>query len=379
LGDRYFTAVMSDKRLRNIICKAAAKHLDVISYNYYTYGLDTNRLKDMYKISGKPIMITEFHYGDPTQGQTSSIEMMDNEQQKGEAYRNYVENLAATGFIVGAHWFEYFDQAVTGRWFQGYNGEGFGIGLLNVADRPYKNFLSSVMAANNGIYDLIFRRKKPFQYDFGPAKSGRLNTKSITIFRTKEPIVIDGIMDGYWPKGETITLDDKERITGISQKNSSATINLAYDANFLYVYAHIRDESPMTNSFHGPDIWNGDGIEIFVGPENPDKGGTIRLKDRQIVLSASKEKSAYHWYNNVSGQPAMPMVAKMDNDNKGYKIEAALPLSDLNITDVFKAKKIRFDIGFDNGDERQRNAQYMWNGLETNSHSREKWGILVLN
>ncbi|HMR82136.1 MAG TPA: sugar-binding protein [Niabella sp.] len=380
LGDRYFTAVMNDPRLRQVISKVAARHLDVVSYNYYTYELDMERLKEMHRISGKPIMITEYHYGDPTQGQTSSIQMMDNEEQKGLAYRNYVENLAATGFVVGAHWFEYLDQAVTGRWFQGYNGEGFGIGLLNVTDQPYKQFLSAVMKTNYAIYDLALGYRKPFKYDFGPGKSGRNITNNITIFRTEKPVVIDGLLDAYWPKGDAIVLTEKERVMGIEQEATSATINLAYDDQFLYVFVQVKDPGPALNSFTGDGVWNGDAVEIFIGAEQPDKGGTIQVRDRQVVLAAGPdEKPRYHWFNGVLEQPGMPVVVKKDADDKGYVIEAALPLNDLNIKDVFKAKKIRFDIGFNNGDERQRNAQYMWNGVETNSQSREKWGILVFN
>ena len=380
LGDRYFTPIMNDSRLRDIICKVASKHLDVISYNYYTYGIDLDRLNNMYKISGKPIMLTEYHYGDPTQGQTSSIQMMDNEHQKGLAYRNYVENAAATGFVIGAHWFEYLDQAVTGRWFQGFNGEGFGIGLLNVADRPYKDFLSSVMKTNYSIYDLLLGKKTPYRYNFGPGRSGRDKTNSITIFRTDKPIIIDGIKDNYWPDGNTIVLNDQQRVTGIKQQNSNAVMSLAYDENYLYIFADVTDNSPMTNTQTGDGIWNGDAIELFIGPDNPDNGGPLQVNDRQVVLGASAQnKPLYYWYNNVLKQPEMPIVIRKHEDDKGYSIEAALPVHDLNIKEIYKAKKIRFDIGFNDGDNRQRNAQYMWNGVETNTQSRDKWGILVFN
>jgi hypothetical protein len=78
-------------------------------------------------------------------------------------------------------------------------------------------------------------------------------------------------------------------------------------------------------------------------------------------------------------QPPIQLAVKMDDNKKGYVIEAAILLDELNITDVSKEKKVRFDIGFDNGDDRQRNAQYMWNGTVSNSRSRDKWGMLVFN
>lgn len=380
LGDRYFTPIMNDEQLREKICRVAGKYLDVISYNYYTYDVDLERIGAMYEISGKPIMLTEYHYGDPTQGQTSSIQMMDNEAQKGHAYRNYVETLAASGVVVGAHWFEYLDQAVTGRWFQGYNGEGFGIGFLNVADRPYKDFLASVMKTNYFIYDLILGNKKPYHYDFGPGKSARNLTNSITIFKTSQPIRIDGEMDSYWPSGKSIHLTDKERVTGMQQENSSAAINLAYDENYLYVYAYITDNNPMTNGFTGENVWNGDGIEIFAGADSGEQGGALKVGDRQLVLAGSPGGQAnYYWFNGMQQQPDIEMQVKMKDNKQGYVIEAAIPLQAMNITKVFKDRKIRFDIGFNNGDGRQRNTQYMWNGTESNSATRDNWGTLIFN
>jgi hypothetical protein len=59
-----------------------------------------NHLKTIAKISGKPIMISEFQYGEPKKRQTGAVEMMDNEQQKGMQYHNHGEHLAASGFVV---------------------------------------------------------------------------------------------------------------------------------------------------------------------------------------------------------------------------------------------------------------------------------------
>lgn len=380
LGDRYFTSVMQDENLRNVLCKAAAKHLDVLSYNYYTYDVDTALLNSIYENFGKPIMLTEFHYGDPTQGQTSAIQMMEDEKQKGYAYRNYVEKAAATGFVVGTHWFEYLDQAVTGRWFQGFYGEGFGIGFLNVADRPYTQLLDEVMKTNYQIYDIALDSTKPFSYNFGPGKSARNNAREITIFRSNAPIVIDGVIDEHWPVSDIITLGDEEIVSGIKQENSKATIRLTYDDNYLYIYAQIDDKTPATNAFKNESIYNGDGVELFIGPSNPEEGGSMQVKDRQIIIGASANNTAnYHWYNGVLVQPATKVTINVNSTGTGYTLEAALPFKELNIIDIYKSRKIRFDIGFNNGDERQRNTQYMWNGTEANSRTRDNWGILIFN
>jgi len=40
-------------------------------------------------------------------------------------------------------------------------GKSFAIGLVNVTDRPYKEFLTSIMKCNYSIYDLMMGNKQP--------------------------------------------------------------------------------------------------------------------------------------------------------------------------------------------------------------------------
>ncbi|NBD26923.1 S-layer homology domain-containing protein [Paenibacillus glycinis] len=375
LGDRYLVNTMNNTDIREMISRVAGKYLDVISYNYYTYDLDLNRIKKMSELANKPLIFTEFHYGEPTQGLTGGVRVLDNEQEKGEAYRNYVEKAAASGVVVGAHWFEYLDQAATGRWFQGYNGESYGIGLLNVADRPYKTMLESVKATNDGIYDVVLGNKQPYSFDFGPGRSERNSDNKTDIKKTAAPMAIDGEKDASWPTGATLSLDDKDRILGAQKPDVSAAFDLAWDADNLYVYAHVSDPTPMQNAYEGFDIWNGDALELFVGPEFLDKPGALRVSDSQIILSGA---GGFYCYNNKDPQPPIDTVVKPDADGKGYSVEAAIPLAGLNVADAADGRQLRFDIGFDNGEGNNRVGQYLWNGVDGNSSSRDKWGMATL-
>ncbi|QHW33742.1 hypothetical protein GZH47_25040 [Paenibacillus rhizovicinus] len=377
LGDRYLVNTMNNTGIREMISRIAGKYLDVLSYNYYTYDLDLNRIKTMSTLAGKPILFTEFHYGEPTQGLTGGVRVLDNETEKGEAYRNYVEQAAASGVVVGAHWFEYLDQAATGRWFQGYNGESYGIGLLNVADRPYKTMLESVKKTNDSIYDVLLGNKQPYKYDFGPGRTERNSNNATDIPMTKTPIVIDGVKESSWPSGSTLSLDDKDRILGAQKLDVSGKFDLAWDKDNLYIYAHIQDPTPMQNAYEGFDIWNGDALELFVGPDPKflDSPGSLRVSDSQIILSAT---GGFYWYNNKDPQPSIDTITKPDADGKGYSVEAAIPLSGLNIDDPADGRKLKFDIGFDNGEGNNRVGQYLWNGVDGNSSSRDKWGMAEL-
>ena len=51
------------------------------------------------------------------------------------------------------------DQAATGRFFEGQNGERANTGLFNVLDRPYKDMLGQMLEAHLDIYPVWFGRQ----------------------------------------------------------------------------------------------------------------------------------------------------------------------------------------------------------------------------
>jgi hypothetical protein len=52
---------------------------------------------------------------------------------RAQLYHEYVLGAIRNPQIVGTHWFQYKDQATTGRG----DGENYQIGFLNAGDRPY--------------------------------------------------------------------------------------------------------------------------------------------------------------------------------------------------------------------------------------------------
>ena len=148
------------------LCRIMGQHLDVISYNYYTFGVDREALLRYHKWSGaKPMILSEFFWASPKDSGLIGGREVNSQQERGLAYRNYVEQSASLGFVIGIEWFTLIDQATTGRWFSQYNGESFNTGLLSVADRPWKEMLAEMMKTNHGIYDLLLKKRPPFQWD----------------------------------------------------------------------------------------------------------------------------------------------------------------------------------------------------------------------
>lgn len=168
LGDRWITTTFHNEKIRNALAEAEGKYVDVISINYYTYKIETDLLQDLHaKSGGKPLLMSEFGFGTGEQGLSPLLpNSAANQFQRGMRYRNYVEGVASLPYVVGAHLFNYVDQAGLGRYWQGEWGENYNSGLVNVADRPYKEYLQGVMATNYDIYKVILGERPKFYYDF---------------------------------------------------------------------------------------------------------------------------------------------------------------------------------------------------------------------
>lgn len=148
------------------ICRTMGRHLDAMSFNYYTYALDKAFLQRIHEwTGGLPMILSEFFWSSPKDSGLTGGREVDSQEQRGLAYRNYVEQAASLGFVVGIEWFTLVDQSVTGRWFSGFDGERANSGLIAVTDRPWKAMLSEAMKTNYGIYDVWLEGRKPFVWD----------------------------------------------------------------------------------------------------------------------------------------------------------------------------------------------------------------------
>ncbi|WP_274650386.1 chitobiase/beta-hexosaminidase C-terminal domain-containing protein [Paenibacillus humicola] len=168
LGDRWITTVFHNKKLMEPLAEIEGKYVDVISINYYTYSFEPDLLQDVYeKSGGRPILFSEFGYGTSEEGLNPLlVNSATNQFQRGMRYRNYVEEAASLPYVVGAHVFNYVDQAGLGRYWQGVWGEHYNSGLVNVADIPYKSYLQGVMDTNDDIYKIMLGERPKFYYNF---------------------------------------------------------------------------------------------------------------------------------------------------------------------------------------------------------------------
>lgn len=159
LGTRLQPVTIDDEQL----CRIEGRHVDVTSFNYYTYGLDKTLLRRVHEwTGGRPMLLSEFFWSSPRDSGLTGGRELHSQLERGLAYRNYVEQAASLGFVIGIEWFTLVDQATTGRWFSKYSGESANTGLFSVTDRPWKPMLEEMAKTNHDIYEVLLGRRAPF-------------------------------------------------------------------------------------------------------------------------------------------------------------------------------------------------------------------------
>ena len=128
----------------------AARAFDVYSVNIYDYEVPVARVRQIAELTGKPILIGEFHFGTPGRGLAASLVQVRDQAERGKAYRFYVENAFAMPELVGTHYFQWADQPSTGR----FDGENYNIGLVDVTDRPYPDLVGALVETHRRVQRL---------------------------------------------------------------------------------------------------------------------------------------------------------------------------------------------------------------------------------
>lgn len=115
-----------------LVEKSASKFCDVMSYNLYRDDVSAFKLPKNAK--DKPVIVGEFHFGNQDRGVFGGgLRACATMPERIEKYNTYVLSAVENPIIVGAHWFQYYDQPTTGR--VG-DGENYSVGFVDIADTP---------------------------------------------------------------------------------------------------------------------------------------------------------------------------------------------------------------------------------------------------
>jgi hypothetical protein len=144
LGARYHTVPPS-------WAQKGMKYFDVFSMNCYREKIPYNEVKQINEILNLPVMIGEFHFGALDVGlPATGIGHVKDQEDRGKAYRIYVEDAAANPWCVGTHYFTLYDQSALGRG----DGENYNIGFLDVCNQPYAALVSAARITHENLYEI---------------------------------------------------------------------------------------------------------------------------------------------------------------------------------------------------------------------------------
>jgi hypothetical protein len=141
------------------LCYRGSDYFDVFSINEYRDEPSASGIAEIERRTGKPVMIGEFHHGAIDRGLPSTgIRGVASQEDRGIAYRYYIEQGATIPALVGMHFFQLNDQPVLGR----FDGENYNIGLVDICNVPYPELTGAATETNSRIYEVASGQTPPF-------------------------------------------------------------------------------------------------------------------------------------------------------------------------------------------------------------------------
>jgi hypothetical protein len=145
LGDRYCGWYSRP------VARAAAPYVDVISTNYGSDWTDGHNARfyfdSLHKLTGKPILVTEFYFcanenSSGNKNTSAGFPTVQTQSERAKGFRTDLASIASLPYVVGAHWFQYYDEPQNGRG----DGENYDMGLVDIHNQPYEGMIQAVQS-----------------------------------------------------------------------------------------------------------------------------------------------------------------------------------------------------------------------------------------
>ncbi|MDD5644539.1 MAG: hypothetical protein PHO00_03725 [bacterium] len=134
----------------------SGRFVDINSVNIYDQIPSDRTLQYCYKLSNRPIMITEFSFKAMDSGlpniKGAGTPLL-TQKDRAEYYTSYITETIKLHFLVGFHWFKLTDQPYEGR-ANPPDGENCNYGILNEKDELYETLGSAMSNVNKAIYNV---------------------------------------------------------------------------------------------------------------------------------------------------------------------------------------------------------------------------------
>jgi hypothetical protein len=145
LGDRYQSFYYPE------VARACIRYVDAVSSNLnasWNDGLFTRFfVETLHALTDKPLLIGEFYLA-ATENRTGNknsrgvYPVVPTQTERAAGFRNTINALVKIPYVIGADWFQYYDQPTHGR----ADGENFNFGLVDIHNRPYEALTTTASA-----------------------------------------------------------------------------------------------------------------------------------------------------------------------------------------------------------------------------------------
>ena len=131
---------------KDVVYEESARYCDVVSVNIYKRRPECDLPSG---ITDRPLLVGEYHFGAFDRGMfhTGLVAVRD-QNERAQSYRDYMNACIDDPRFVGAHWFQWRDQALTGR----ADGENFQIGFVTITDTPYPELVQAARDVGATMY-----------------------------------------------------------------------------------------------------------------------------------------------------------------------------------------------------------------------------------
>jgi hypothetical protein len=160
------------------VIRACGKYCDVVSLNYYCWNMNVDKriFHEMYYLSKKPVLVTEFSYraddnNSGNQNKKGAYVTVRLQGDRAYGFEHYVKQVLDLPYVIGYHWFEYYDQSPEGRTM---DGEDSDYGILDIHDREYAKLVKKMIQINGQADSLHYHGKAAFPVGYVPMYGGAI-------------------------------------------------------------------------------------------------------------------------------------------------------------------------------------------------------------
>ncbi|MBI4649946.1 carbohydrate binding domain-containing protein [Candidatus Desantisbacteria bacterium] len=163
------------------VIEGLGKYTDVFGMSYYGlnegYAINPDFdkvVRNLYTYGRKPLILGVLLTSEDSGMPFSNVKT---QKDRGISYKKYLKKLAETPFIIGVHWFQYFDPPLNC-----YDKQASNWGLVRDTDEPYEAAVEIISDANKDIYDFIIGRDgTSFEKDKSFGKQTELKQKPLNL------------------------------------------------------------------------------------------------------------------------------------------------------------------------------------------------------